>query len=99
MTHIRLAVTAAVIQQVNNAGQNQRQIAIQGASSELLAQINGASRSNRIPIPINGEFALIVGDTGAIWYAHQVTDIQKADFSSLYELLARRPDRPVQFSW
>jgi hypothetical protein len=99
MTYITLAVTSAVIRQVDIAGRDQRQIAIRDASPELLAQIQSANGRNRIPVPVNGEFELVVGDTGAIWSSHQTNEIEKADFNSLYDLLARRPDHSIRFSW
>jgi hypothetical protein len=48
---------------------------------------------------VNGVFELSVGDSGAIWGAHQGAGLQAEDFASLFDLLARRPDLPVTFSW
>jgi len=99
MAHITLVVTEAVLQQVNQAGQNQRQIAIRDASPELLKVFNTARSDNRIVVAVNGAFELSVGDTDAIWAAHQAAGLQAQDFMSLYDLLARRPGRPVRFAW
>lgn len=99
MKFITLTVTARVIGQVAATNSGQRQIAIQDASPDLLAQIRGASLSKRVLVPINGLFELSVGDTGAIWGNHQLVGHQAEDFASLYDLLARRPNRPVRFTW
>jgi hypothetical protein len=99
MNHITLAVTEAVIHQVQKAGENQRQIAIQGASPELLARIQNARAEAPTAVCILNAFELVVGDTSAIWRSHQQTQIQAEDFSSIYELLERRPNHSVCFTW
>jgi transcriptional regulator with XRE-family HTH domain len=96
---ITLAVTEGVLREVNAGRQYQRQIAIRGGSPELLAMIRKASARNRVPLAVNGVFQLSVGDNGAIWETQQDDAHQAADFRSLYELLARRPEQPVTFSW
>ena len=96
---ITLAVTKSVVREVNAGRAYQRQIAIRGGSPELLAVIRKASARNRVAVAVNGVFQLSVGDTGAIWEKHQGRGRQAEDFTSLYELLARRPEQPVTFSW
>ena len=76
-----------------------RQIAIRGGSPKLLAAIRKASARNRVAVAVNGVFRLSVGDNGAIWEKHQVRGRQAEDFASLYDLLSRRPEQPVTFSW
>ena len=98
MPHMTLAVTTPVINQVRLQGSSQRQIAVQDASPELLELISRATAANRITFPLNGEFDLVVGDTRAIWGVHQ-TGIGAEDFSSIYELLARRAGNNVRFTW
>ncbi|MGA3324033.1 MAG: hypothetical protein ABSF45_06135 [Terriglobia bacterium] len=99
MAYITLAVTRPVIQEVNAGKSYQRQIAIQDASPELRAVIDSATAGNQVTVVVNDEFELSVGDTGAIWGAHQRPGLQIEDFTSLFDLLARRPDRPVKFEW
>lgn len=99
MTYITLTVTKPVIEQVINGNSSQRQIAIRDASPELLALIRAASANNRVPVAVNGVFDLSVGDTGAIWGVHQTAGPQRDDFTSLYDLLGRRPDQAVTFTW
>lgn len=102
MKHITLCVTEAVVQHVNNvgvnkqAGQNQRQITIQDGSPDLLDTFRVARKDNQVLVPVSGVFELSVGDTSAIWATHQTEGLQAEDFTSLYDLLARRPGRPVR---
>ena len=96
---ITLAVTKSVVREVNGGRPYERQIAIRGGSPELLAVIRKASARNRVAVAVNGVFQLSVGDTGAIWEKHQGRGRQSEDFTSLYDLLARRPEQPVTFSW
>jgi hypothetical protein len=98
MPHITLTVTQSVIDQVTRAGESQRQMAIKDASPELASQIQTATAANRIRIPLLNAFDLTVGDTSAIWYSHQV-GIQAEDFINLYQILARRPEQPIRFTW
>ena len=99
MPYITLAVTTPVIREVNAGRSYQRQIAIQDASPEVLAVINAATAENQVLVAVNGVFELSVGDTGAIWGTHQRAPLQAEDFTSLYDLLARRPETPVRFTW
>jgi transcriptional regulator with XRE-family HTH domain len=96
---ITLAVTKSVVREVNGGRPYERQIAIRGGSPELLAVIRKASARNRVAVAVNGVFQLSVGDNGAIWEKHQGRGRQAEDFTSLYDLLARRPEQPVTFSW
>ena len=99
MSHITLAVTDRVIQQVGAGHDYQRQLAVQDASPDLRALIATASAHNRVPVAVCGVFALSIGDTGAIWGSHQAAGHQSDDFADLYALLARRPNVPVTFKW
>jgi len=96
---ITLAVTQSVVREVNAGRTFQRQIAIRGGSPELLAAIRKASARNRIAVAVNGVFQLSIGDNGAIWEKHQAPGRQAEDFTSLFDLLSRRPEQPVTFSW
>jgi len=96
---ITLTVTKNVVREVNAGRTYERQIAIRSASPELLASIRTASARNRIAVAVNGAFELLIGDNGAIWEEHQAPGRQAEDFSSLYDLLSRRQDQPVTFSW
>jgi hypothetical protein len=99
MAYITLNVTTRVIQQVAATNSGQRQIAIQTASPQLLRTIGASSANHRVVIAVNGVFELTFGGPGAIWGNHQLAGLQAEDFTSLYDLLARRPDRPVRFAW
>lgn len=96
---LTLAVTKNVLREVQAGRQHQRQIAIRGGSPALLAVLDEASDRKRIAVALNGVFQLLIGDTRAIWEAQQSEALQAEDFKNLYELLARRPEQPVTFSW
>jgi len=99
MPYITLAVTQGVINQVNTGHTYQRQLAIQGSSAGLNAQIEAANKYNQVVVSILNGINLNVGDTGAIWASHQANGVQADDFNDLYSLLSRRPDVPVTFKW
>lgn len=98
MPHITLKVATAVIEYVRMSGKrNNRQIAFTDYSSEFDA-LRNATKTDRVVVPVNGVFELSVGDISAVWPKHQTANFQADDFDSLYELLARRPDRWVKFA-
>lgn len=99
MPHITLCVTHNVLAQVNGVGDSQRQLAIRDRSADLAALIGTANRDNRVPIDVNGHFTLSVGDTGAIWGAHQARAQQATDFDDLFSHLSRRPGIDITFRW
>jgi transcriptional regulator with XRE-family HTH domain len=96
---ITLAVAKGVVREVNAGRTFQRQIAIRGGSPQLLAAIRKASARNRVAVAVNGVFQLSIGDNGAIWEKHQARGRQAEDFTSLFDLLSRRAEQPVTFSW
>lgn len=99
MSHITLCVTPGVLAQVNSGKAFQRQLAIRGASAQLSALIATANATNRVPVEVNGQFTLSIGDNSAIWGAHQAPGQQAADFDDLFSLLSRRPGTDVTFTW
>ena len=96
---LTLKVTQKVVRQVHAEGTSQRRIAIHDASPELLAAFRKASKRNPVSVAVNGVFQLSVGDHRAIWEQHQAPGRQAEDFINLYDLLSRRPEEPVTFSW
>lgn len=99
MPHITLAVTEPVRQQVVAGNDYQRQLAVQGASADVRAVIDAASAANQVQVAVAGMIVLTVGDTGAIWGVHQQPGLQADDFTSLFDLLVRRPGVPITFTW
>lgn len=99
MPHITLCVTPRVLAQVNGGNPAQRQLAIRGASAQLANLIATANAANQVQIDVNGHFALSVGDTGAIWGAHQPPGQKADDFRDLFSLLSRRSGTDVTFTW
>ena len=96
---LTLTVTQKVVREVDAGRTYERQIAIRDASPELLAAFRKASKRNRVSVAVNGVFQLSVGDHRAIWEKHQAPGRQAEDFINLYDLLSRRPEQPVTFSW
>lgn len=69
METVKLKVTSRVINQTQNA-QNQEQIAITEPSGPLASVIAAANSENRINVIFASALSLVLGDTGAIWRAH-----------------------------
>lgn len=99
MPHITLYVTSKMKNYVDEIGPNLRQIAFRDPSPELHLTDPPPTSEKQVLLAINGEFKLSVGDYNLIWAAHQSAGIQADDFASLYDLLARRPNREVRFAW
>jgi hypothetical protein len=99
MPYITLCVTPNVLAQVNGGNAFQRQMAIRGASAQLAALIATANAANRVLIDVNDQFTLAVGDTTAIWGAHQAPGQQSDDFRDLFSLLSRRAGTEITFTW
>jgi len=70
---------------------------LKNAPRNLQEKIGAARKNNRVSSPIGSGVELIVGDTGAIWYAHQTDRTQRESFTALYDSLAEPPDHAVQF--
>ncbi len=95
MPEISLVVTQAVIAHVSKGNESQRQIAIRNPSAEIAPAIHQLSAQNRKALVLGGALKLIIGDSGAIWLAHNAN--YESDFVSLYDLLARKPGREMRF--
>jgi hypothetical protein len=95
VTEISLYVTRGVVDHTSTAPANQRQIAYSAASPDIADVLREANRERRIRLRLGGLFYLEVGDTSAIWRAHNSEC--SADFDALFSLLARYPDQPMRF--
>ena len=95
MAEISLTVTKGVLAHAGAGRESQRQIAYTQASSDVDAALRGASASSRVRIRLGGLVILTVGDTGAIWRAHNA-DAAVA-FDALFTLLAEYPSQPMRF--
>lgn len=92
---ISLSVTQKVLSHVARDNSGEKQIAIRGVSPELRDRLKLANAKNHVTIVLGNAVLLIVGDTGAIWRAHNNTYAE--DFDLLFELLSRRPDANMEF--
>ena len=94
MESIKLKVSSKVITQSKKAI-NQEQIAITNVSGNLSSIIANANKSNRVTVKISGQLNLEVGDTSAIWRAHNSNYNQ--EFDTLFEFLSKYPDKEFEF--
>ena len=94
MESVKLKVSSKVIAQ-SKKDVNQEQIAITKIPGSLSTIIANAKKSNRVTIKIAGVLNLEVGDTSAIWKAHNSNYNQ--EFESLFEFLSKYPDKEFEF--
>jgi hypothetical protein len=96
MNTISITVTQNVIDHLKLLHtQNQRQIAIQGASSAISTALASATKDHQIALLVGNRIKLSAGDTAAIWRSHNATN--EAEYDILFDLLALRPDIPMLF--
>lgn len=94
MEYIELKVTSKVIQQtaVSNA---QEQITIVRVQDHLKPLFGDLNKKHRQKIRIGSVLELDVGDTHAIWGAHNGSS---DDFKNLYSFLSGYPDKTFCFA-
>ncbi len=94
METLKLKVTSKVINQAARAP-GQQQIAISSPTGLLAVSISEANKKNRFRIRLADALTLQLGDTGAIWRAHNIEHEQ--DFDSLFDFLSGYPDKEFEF--
>ena len=94
METLRLKVTSKVINQAARAP-GQQQIAISSPTGLLAVSISEANKKNRFRIRLADALTLQLGDTSAIWRAHNKE--YERDFDSLFNFLAENADREFEF--
>ena len=95
MGQISLVVTSRVHQRDAPGTLDERQIAYRSASADIAPTLAKANADGRVPIRLGGFADLSVGDTGAIWRAHNRE--KKHEFDTLFDLLRSRPDVEMRF--
>jgi len=95
MAEISLVVTQAVLDHVSGGNANQGQIAMRSPSLEIQPDIAQLSARNRRTLVLGESIVLNIGDSGAIWLAHNRE--HEEDFMSLFHLLSRRPGTEMRF--
>lgn len=93
MEFIELKVTSKVIQQ-SIVSDSQEQIAIVQVPDKHRALFGSLNRKNPQRIRIGSVLELNVGDTNAIWGAHNGNE----DFRNLYSFLSKYPDKAFCFA-
>ncbi|NTV91022.1 MAG: hypothetical protein HGA22_11795 [Clostridiales bacterium] len=94
MESLKLKVTSKVLAQSKKAV-NQEQIAITDPTDSLVPLIAQANKLNRICLIFAGALPLDLGDSSAIWRAHNSQN--EAAFDALFEFLAKYPDQEFEF--
>ena len=94
MESIKLKVTTNVLFQIQKSN-NQEQISINSPTGSLAPLIAQANKLNRICLVLAGTLPLYLGDTSAIWRAHNSQN--EAAFDALFEFLAKYPDQEFEF--
>ena len=95
MGQITLVVTRAELDHCNAGHAAEAQIALRAPSSDIAAAIRDLSSKKRVNLILGGCVILVAADPGAIWRAHNERNSE--DFDSLFNLLARRPDKGMRF--
>ena len=95
MGEISLAVTTPALEYAQGTREKERQISFRAASPDIARQLLAASAEHRVKLRLAEAITLIVGDTSAIWLAHnsQYAD----DFANLFAFLARYPSQHMRF--
>ena len=95
MGQLTLVVTSRVNQRDTPGTLGERQIAYRSASEDIAPTLAKANADARVPIRLGGFLDLSVGDTGAIWRAHNLANQQ--EFDNLFDLLRSRPGVEMRF--
>ena len=94
MPEVSLLVTLAELNYVAEGRESEQQIAVRSASPDVLDDLMRIDRQNRRQLIVGGCIALVMGDRGAIWRAHNTDRLE--DFDALFGLLARRPGKEMR---
>jgi hypothetical protein len=94
MAYIKLKVTSKVLKQ-SEAAENQEKIAITEVSGVLAEPISEANKRSSVSLTIARLLRLNIGDTHAIWKAHNTH--HRVEFDSLFNFLAKHPDEEFKF--
>ena len=95
MGQITLVVTSAELNYYNAGHAAEAQIALRSPSADIAPAIRDLTSKNRANLILGGCVTLVAADPGAIWRAHNEENVE--DFDTLFDLLARRPDREMRF--
>lgn len=95
MGQISLVVTNRVHHRDAPATVDERQIAFRSPSSDIAPALGRATSDGRVTLQLGGFLDLSVGDTGAIWRAHNRE--KQPEFDKLFALLRSRPDVEMRF--
>jgi hypothetical protein len=95
MATIDLVVTQKVLDRVAAGHTGESKIALRAPSAEIALAVSQIRAHKRVRARLGGCVTLVLGDTGAIWRAHNQDHLE--NFDDLFRLLARRPGVPMRF--
>ena len=97
MGFVSVKVSAKVLDHIRtSSSKNQKQIALTDVSGDLFHLIGTISKSRKVHLMLAGQLDLTLGDTSAIWRAHQD---DPTDFDLLFSMLSSKPDKEFNFSY
>ena len=94
METIYIKVLSKVLCQFEETDANKK-IAIEASSASLKKKIKFANKNNIIPLRIANVINLNLGDTEAIWRAHNQDHMK--DFDALFRFLCHHPGLDFEF--
>lgn len=97
MNLISVKVSTKVLAHIRSSiSHNQEQIALIVVSGDLSCIIDTISKSRKVQLMMAGQLVVTLGDTSAIWRAHQEDTV---DFDILFKMLSSKPDEEFVFTY
>ena len=97
MSLISIKVSTKVLDHIRSSiSHNQEQMALKVLSGDLSYIIDTISKSRKVQLIMAGQLVVTLGDTSAIWRAHQKN---VTDFDILFKMLSCKPDKEFVFSY
>ena len=95
MSLISVKVSSKALAHIcSSMSQNQEQIALKVKLGDLYDTVRTTNKSRKVQLIIAEQLVLTLGDTSAIWKAHQ-EDV--TDFDVLFKMLSSKPDEEFVF--
>ncbi|MGF1839639.1 hypothetical protein [Vibrio atlanticus] len=97
MTLISVKVSSKALEHIRSStSKNQEQMALKVISGDLFHIVDTINKSRKVQLTMADQLALTLGDTSAIWRAHQE---DATDFDILFNMLSSKPDKEFVFSY
>ena len=93
MSFVSVKVSVKVLDHIrSSSSKNQEQIALKDITGDLFHLIGTINKSRQVHLTMAGQLFLTLGDTSAIWRAHQD---DPTDFDLLFSMLSSKPDKSL----